>query len=70
MQLEVTPATFDLQQLLVTQRDVLGRQGRVRGAQQELAVELDVGGDRGAVDAQQPRLGGHPQEPVVGRPGL
>jgi hypothetical protein len=43
-----------LQQLLVAQRHVLGTQLRVRAAQQELAVQLGLDGNRRAVDAQQP----------------
>src|SRR5680860_1281163 len=68
VELEISPPTFDFEQLLVAQRDVLGGQGRIRGAQQELAVELGVSGDGGPVDTKQPGLGGA-QEPVVGGPG-
>src|SRR6266545_1962248 len=41
--LHVAPAAFDLQQLLVAKRDLLGRQVRVRAAQQVLAVEVGLG---------------------------
>jgi hypothetical protein len=55
--LHVAPAALDLQQLLVAQRDILRAQGRVRGAQQELAVQVRLAVDGAAVDAQQPALG-------------
>jgi len=38
--LQVAPAALDLQQLLVAQRDVLGRQGGVGAAQRVLAAEV------------------------------
>jgi hypothetical protein len=44
----------DLEELLVAQRDVFGRQCRVGAAQQVLAVETLLGLDGGGVDAQQP----------------
>src|SRR6266511_808059 len=52
--LHVAPAAFDLQQLLVAKRDLLGRQVRVRAAQQVLAVEVGLGLDGPLVGAQQP----------------
>ena len=52
--LQVAPAPLDLEELLVAQRDVLGRQAGIAGAQQVLAVEVGLGLDRGLVDAQQP----------------
>jgi hypothetical protein len=51
--LEGAPAAFDLEELLVAQGDVLRGQGRVGGAEQVLAVEVGLAGDRGLVDAQQ-----------------
>ena len=56
--LHVAPRAFDLQELLVAQRDVLDGQGRVGGAQEELAVELLLGLDGGTVDPEQAGLGG------------
>jgi hypothetical protein len=41
--LHVTPAALDFQQLLVAQGDVLGRQARIAGAQQVLAVQVLLG---------------------------
>ena len=61
--LHVPPAAFDLQQLLVAQRDVLGGQVRVRAAQQVLPVQVRLGRDLLLVDAEQP-AGGGAQEPV------
>ncbi|KAA1006162.1 transposase family protein [Pseudonocardia sp. EV170527-09] len=58
-----TSAPFDLEELLVAQRDVLGGQVRVGRAEQVLPVELGVGGDLGGVDAEQPARG-DAQEPV------
>src|SRR4051812_21830774 len=43
--LDVPPASFDLEELLVAEGDVLGGQGWVGAAQQELAVESLLGGD-------------------------
>ena len=51
--LHVLPAAFHFQELLVAQRDVLGAELRVRGAQQILAVEVGLGSDL-HVHAQQP----------------
>jgi hypothetical protein len=51
--LHVPPAALDGDQLLVAQRDVLRRQGRVGAAQQELAIQLGFGGDCPPVEAQQ-----------------
>ena len=66
--LHVAPAALDLQQLLVGQRDVLGGERRVAGAQQVLAVEVGLGGDGGLVDPQQPGLGGAQEalQPALG----
>src|SRR5215468_8524810 len=50
----VAPAAFDLQELLVAERDVLGGEFRVGGAQQVFPVEVLFGFDRGFVDAEQP----------------
>ena len=69
VELEVSPPSLNFEELLVAQCDVLRCEGRIGGAQQELAVELGVRGDRTTVDTQQPCLGGA-QEPVVGGPGL
>jgi hypothetical protein len=66
--LEVPPAPFDLVERFVAERDVLGREGLVGGAQEELAVEPGLFGHRRSVDAQQPGLGA-PQETVERRPG-
>jgi hypothetical protein len=52
--LQVPPAAFDLDQLLVSQGDVLGAHRRVRAAQQVLAVQLRLGGDLGVVHPEQP----------------
>ena len=41
--LHVPPAAFDLQELLVAQRDVGGGQVRVRAAQQVLPVQVGLG---------------------------
>ena len=48
----VPPASLDLQQLLVIERDVLGGQVRVGAAQQILAVEVLLGLDLGGVDTE------------------
>jgi hypothetical protein len=48
----VAPASFDLQQLLVAQGDVLGAQVRVAAAQQVLAVEVLLGLGLCGVDAE------------------
>jgi hypothetical protein len=61
--LHVPPAAFDLEELLVAQRDVGGREVRVRAAQQVLPVQVGLGLAPGLVDAQQP-AGGDPQVPV------
>ena len=61
--LHVPPAAFDLEELLVAQRDVLGGQVRVGAAQQVLPVQVGLGLDLGLVDAQQP-AGGDAQVPV------
>ena len=61
--LHVAPAPFDLEELLVAERDVFDRQGRICGAQQELAVETFLGSDRGTVHSQQSGRGGA-QEPA------
>ena len=55
--LHVPPAAFDLQELLVAQRDVGGGQVRVGAAQQVLPVQVGLGLDLGLVDAQQPAGG-------------
>jgi hypothetical protein len=52
--LYVPPGPLHLEQLLVPQRNILGREGGIRGPQQVLAVEVRVGADLGLVDAQQP----------------
>src|SRR4051794_35835908 len=59
----VPPAALDLEELLVAQGDVGGRQVRVRAAQQVLPVQVRLGLDPVLVDAQQP-AGGDPQVPV------
>ncbi|MFC5212204.1 hypothetical protein ACFPM0_37455 [Pseudonocardia sulfidoxydans] len=51
--LHVPPATLDLEELLVAQRDVLGRQVRIAGAQQVLPVQLRVGSDLRGVGTEQ-----------------
>src|SRR6266516_4103827 len=53
----VPPTAFDLEELLVADRDVLGGQVRVGGAQQVLAVEVRLGLDRLGIDAQQAAAG-------------
>src|SRR5215217_1829575 len=53
----VAPAAFDFEELLVAQRDVGGRQVRVRAAQQVLPVEVCLGFAPGLIDAQQPARG-------------
>ena len=65
--LEVAPAALCFQELLVAQRDVLGGQRGVGGAEQVLAVQVLLGLDRGGVGAEQP-AGGDAQVPV--QPGL
>ena len=52
--LEVAPAAFDGEQLLVGGGEVVGGQGGVGGAQQPLAVQVRLALDRGRVDAEQP----------------
>jgi hypothetical protein len=47
----VPPAAFDLEELLVAQRDVLGAQVRIAGAQQVFPVQFRVGGDLRRVQA-------------------
>src|SRR5712691_671196 len=54
--LQVAPGALDLEQLLVAERDVLGGEGRVGGAQEKLAVEALLGSDGGPVDPKQPCL--------------
>ena len=48
--LEVAEGALGLLQLLVAERDVLGRQARVAGGEQVLAVEAFLGGDLGPVE--------------------
>ena len=55
--LEVAEGAFGFEQLLVAERDVLGREARVRGGEQVLAVQALLGGDLLAVEREQPRLG-------------
>jgi hypothetical protein len=50
--LQVAEAAFGFEEVLVAQRDVLGRQVGIAGGQQELAIQLGFGVDLGAVDAQ------------------
>ena len=66
--LQVAPAALDFQELLVAERDVLGGQLGVGGAQQVLAVEVLLGLDRGGVDPQQ-AAGGDAQVAVQARLG-
>src|SRR6266567_533088 len=66
--LHVAPAALDLEQLLISQGDVLGGHLRVGGAQQVLAVQVLLGLRPGGVDAQQP-AGSGPQVPVQARFG-
>ena len=55
---EVAEGALGLEQLLVAERDVLGgRQARVAGGEQVLAVEALLGGDLVAVDEQPAGLG-------------
>ena len=65
--LEVAPAAFDLQELLVAHGDVLGGELETGGPEQVLAVQVLLGLDRGGVGAEQP-AGGDAQVPV--QPGL
>ena len=67
--LHVAPGALDLEQLLVAERDVLGAQRRVAAAQQELAVEVRLGADGGAVDPEQAATG-LAQEPLEAALGL
>ena len=53
--LEIAPAALGFIQRLVALGEVGGAQGLVAGAQQELAVELGLLGDGGAVDPQLAR---------------
>ena len=55
--LEVAEGAFGLEQLLVAERDVFGREARVAGGEQVLAVEALLGGDLLAVDQQPAGLG-------------
>ena len=55
--LQVAEAAFGFEQVLVAERDILGAQVRVRGGEEELAVELLFGGDLLAVDPQPPGRG-------------
>jgi len=66
--LEVAPAALDFQQLLIPQRDVLGRELGVRAAEQLLAVQVLLGLDGGGVGPEQ-APGGDAQVPVQARPG-
>ncbi|MGO4752195.1 hypothetical protein AB4212_26900 [Streptomyces sp. 2MCAF27] len=50
--LHVPPAPLDFEELLVTERDVLGGQARVGVSQQVLAVEVLLGLDLRGVDAE------------------
>ena len=50
--LQCSECPIDLQQLLVSIGDILGRQAFIAGAQQVLAVELPVFSDHGLVDAK------------------
>lgn len=61
--LHVAPAPLDFQELLVAQRDVLGGQVRVAGAQEVLAVEVRLRLGLGLVHAEQAG-GGDAQEPL------
>jgi hypothetical protein len=55
--LHIEEAAFGLEQVPVAERDVLGRQVRIRGGQQLLAVQLRLSGDLGAVHHQPPGQG-------------
>ncbi|MBL3671796.1 hypothetical protein JL475_39365, partial [Streptomyces sp. M2CJ-2] len=48
---------FGFQQVLVTERDVLGGQVGIGRGQQVLAVEAGLGGDLGGIDGQPPGTG-------------
>jgi hypothetical protein len=64
--LHVAPSPFGLIERLVAERDVLSRQALVVGAEQELAVEVRLGGEGGLVDTQLAR-GGATQEALEDR---
>ena len=53
-ELHVAEPAFGLKQVLVAQRDVLGRQVRGRRPEQLLPVEARLGGDLGQVEDQPP----------------
>src|SRR4029450_12229210 len=57
--------TLGLQQVLVAQGDVLGAEVGVAGGQQELAIQLRLGLELGAVD-EQPAAGGLAQAAAPG----
>jgi len=64
--LEVSPAALDFQELLAAERDVLGGQPGIGGAEQVLPVKVLLGLDLGRIDPQQAARG-DAQVPVQAR---